>query len=295
MLGLVDRSDEVVIGMTGRVAKVNTVHRMQAGSVRRCQVHEEHERRAWQPNPAEAAEGEPFGMAMALVVSVPLVSVEHTPAVPVMEPRDYKVRFYIQREVELAKCGFTDGCKGCRVAQVGAEAKPHGEGCRERIRQSMMNDEVGPQRLYAAEQRVAPTGETTVSGHTSRSGPGGPDEEIKERSACSEQREERQTQNGREQPNGGRCCGRESEDHLRWVRRTTAGSRQLTSRRWASARWQWSSCHWVWHRRIPKGPTCSAETELVTQLSAWAFEHGFVVEYATGWNVSDEEQMEKVE
>ena len=42
------------------------------------------------------------------------------------------------------------------MAQMGAEAKPHSEGCRERIRQAMMNDEVGQQRLHAAEQRVSP-------------------------------------------------------------------------------------------------------------------------------------------
>ena len=73
--------------------------------------------------------------------------------VPVMEPRDYKARrFYIWREVELAKYGFSDVFEGCRVAQVGAEAKPHSEGYRERIRQAMMNDDVGQQRVRAAER-----------------------------------------------------------------------------------------------------------------------------------------------
>ena len=36
--------------------------------------------------------------------------------------------------------------------------KPHSEGCRERIRQAMLNDDVGQQKLHAAEQRVAPAG-----------------------------------------------------------------------------------------------------------------------------------------
>ena len=115
----------------------------------------------WQPNPAEAAEGgDPLGMAQARIVSVPMVAAENRPAVPVMEPRDYKARrFYIWREVELAKYGFSDDFEGCRVAQVGAEAKPHSEGCRERIRQAMMNDDVGQQRLRAAEQRGSSAGE----------------------------------------------------------------------------------------------------------------------------------------
>ena len=80
----------------------------------------------WEPNPAEAAEGER--------------------------------RFYVRREVELAKCGFSDDCEGCRVAQSGADAKPHSEGCRERIRQAMMSDDVGQQRLHGAEQRCGPAG-----------------------------------------------------------------------------------------------------------------------------------------
>ena len=89
-------------------------------------------------------------MAHARIVSVPMVAVENRPAIPVMEQRDFKARrFYIRREVELAKYGFFDDCEGC-VAQVGAEAKPHSEGCRERIRQAMMN---------AAEQRGSSAGE----------------------------------------------------------------------------------------------------------------------------------------
>ena len=77
-----------------------------------------------------------------------------------MEPREYRARrFYIRREAELTKYGFSDDCEGCRVAQVGAEAKPHSEGCRERIRQAMMNDDVGQQRLHAAEHRVSSAAE----------------------------------------------------------------------------------------------------------------------------------------
>ena len=76
MLGLVDRSDEVVIGTTERVVKVRTVHRRgdaaYAKSIRGV---------PWQPNPAEAAEGEPLGMAQARVVSVPMVAVENRPAI----------------------------------------------------------------------------------------------------------------------------------------------------------------------------------------------------------------------
>ena len=60
------------------------------------------------------------------------------------------------------------------MAQVGAEAKPHSEGCRERISQAMMNDDVGQQRLHAAGAASLASRRTTVCGNESRSGPGGP-------------------------------------------------------------------------------------------------------------------------
>ena len=67
----------------------------------------------------------------------------------------------------------SDDCEGCRVAQIGAESKPHSERCREHNRQAMMNDDVGEQRLHAAEQRVSPAGDQQFVA-TSRSGSGGP-------------------------------------------------------------------------------------------------------------------------
>ena len=149
------RSDEVVIGTTEREVKARTVHRKLAGQRGDARCAKSLRGVPWQPSPAEAAEGEPLGGAQARIVSVPIVPVEHRPAVPVMEPRDYKVcRFCVRREVALAKYGFSDDCEGCRVVQSGAEGKLHSEGCRERIRQAVMKDDVGQQRLHAAEQRL---------------------------------------------------------------------------------------------------------------------------------------------
>ena len=108
----------------------------------------------WQPSPAEAAEGEPLGMAR--IVSV-------------------------RREVELARHGFFDDCERCHVAQLGAEATPHSEGCRERIRQAMMRDDVG----HAAEQRLAPTGGQQASATRVEVAHKGQDEEMTEVPAAS--------------------------------------------------------------------------------------------------------------
>ena len=98
MLGLVDRSDEVVIGTTERLVKARTVHRMSVGQQGDAAYAKSIRGVPWQPNPAEAAEGEPLGMAQARIVSVPMVAVENRPAVPVMEWRDYKARrFYSEK------------------------------------------------------------------------------------------------------------------------------------------------------------------------------------------------------
>ena len=96
-----------------------------------------------------------------------MVAVENRLAVPVMEPRDYKARrFHIRRDVELAKYGFAEDCEGFRVAQSGAEAKPHSGGCCERIRHATMSDDVGQQRMHAAAATRADR-RATGTGHKS--------------------------------------------------------------------------------------------------------------------------------
>ena len=65
--------------------------------------------------------------------------------------------FRMEREAELAKCGFSKDCEGCRVAASGDEvSRPHGKECRERIRVVMMCDDAGQKRLRTAEERLAP-------------------------------------------------------------------------------------------------------------------------------------------
>ena len=76
----------------------------------------------------------------------------------VMEPREDKARWFrIKREAELAKCGFSMDCEGCRVAASGDEVlRLHGKECRERIGVTRMCDDAGQQRLRTAEERLAP-------------------------------------------------------------------------------------------------------------------------------------------
>ena len=142
MLDIVDRSDEVV-PTTDRVVKARIVYRVPVEQRDSATVREE------QQTSAEIAEGE-------LVNAACVASVRSTGKV--MELREDKARWFrIKREAELAKCGFSKDCEGCRVAASGDEvSRPHGKECRERIRVAMMCDDAGQQRLRTAKERLAP-------------------------------------------------------------------------------------------------------------------------------------------
>ena len=74
------------------------------------------------------------------------------------------------------------------MAQVDAGAKSHSEVCCERIRQVMMNDDVGQQRLHAAEQRVSPAGELQSVATRVEAAQDGPGEAMRQAPAASSAR-----------------------------------------------------------------------------------------------------------
>ena len=102
-----------------------------------------------QQTSADIAEGD-------LVNAACVASVRSTGKV--MDVRGDKARWFrIKRGAELAKCGFSKDCEGCRVAASGDEvSRLHGKECRERIRAALMCDDAGKQRLRKAEKRLAP-------------------------------------------------------------------------------------------------------------------------------------------
>ena len=141
----------------------------------------------WQPNPSEAAEGEPLGVAMTPIVCVPMVLIEDRLAVLVTELREYKAPFFTRREVEPEKFGFSDECGRCRVAQWGAEGKAT-------WRRMPRTPLTGYDERRRGAANVACGGaanlarRTTGSGHKSRGGSGGQDEEMTEALAASSAR-----------------------------------------------------------------------------------------------------------
>ena len=94
------------------LVKPHTLHRMPVGQQGDCAYAKSIRGVPWEPNPAEVAEGLPLGVAQTRIVCVPTVAVENRPAVRVMEPRECKARrFYIRREVGLAKHGSPRNCE----------------------------------------------------------------------------------------------------------------------------------------------------------------------------------------
>ena len=111
----------------------------------------------WQPNPAEAAEGEP--VSMARTVGVPMVGSENRPVVPVwIQESTERVDLTSDEKWSSSSSTVQKTAMDAMQRSWGAEAKAHSEGCRVRIRQAMMNDDMGQQRLQEALQRRARTG-----------------------------------------------------------------------------------------------------------------------------------------
>ena len=83
----------------------------------------------------------------------------------VVEPREDKARWFRgRREVELAKCGFSRDCEGCRLAAFGDEVlRPHGKECPMRIGVTRMCDDTGQRRLHTVEERLAPAASAAVA------------------------------------------------------------------------------------------------------------------------------------
>ena len=103
-----DKSDEVVVGTIDTVVEVRIVCRVPEGQRGDAGDAKSVRGVLWQPNSAETAEGELVSMACA--VSFQLTGT-------VREPREDKARcFDSGREVEVAKCGFSEDCEGWIVA-----------------------------------------------------------------------------------------------------------------------------------------------------------------------------------
>jgi len=139
-VGLLDRSDEVVVLTKTGYYKVNTVRRLPAEQRGDKKFAEECKGLPWKQQ-ADASAGDAENV-IPFVAAAPIVPDDQLP--PSLEGRSKlgPRRTYIRREVELrpvAEGGFglTDGCRGCAAFREGKPAVAHSEACRTRIESAM--------------------------------------------------------------------------------------------------------------------------------------------------------------
>ena len=117
-LGLLERSDEVVIGHEdGSVIKARSIKRLPACQRSHAELVKNLKGLPWKPQPNE--EGNEIKV---LIPSESRVPENELPPVQRIArgPDTVKKQVYIRRDVELAKYGFTPSCAGCNAAQVDA-------------------------------------------------------------------------------------------------------------------------------------------------------------------------------
>jgi len=151
-LGLVARSDMLLVGNQDGCFKVACVKRMSPGQRRDADMLLGLVGLPWRPNP----QGAPGEEAPLRVCAEPVIEEEELPrAVKPVVPDVTRRQVYIRKDKELAKYGFTPGCAGCAAAQAGARPMAHSVECRQRIMDKMEQDEEGRLRLTQALVRAS--------------------------------------------------------------------------------------------------------------------------------------------
>ena len=148
-LGLVERSNMVLVGTPNGVVKVNCIKRLPMNQARDPELLKSIRGYPWRLTPGDV-QNEP-GEVPAMVASEPVVPEDELPP-RLPREREAEVaprRVYIRRNVELRKYGFTQGCRGCMAAETGNAPENHSEACRRRIESAMEADDVERARVEA--------------------------------------------------------------------------------------------------------------------------------------------------
>ncbi len=150
-LGLVERSNMLLVGTPEGVKKVNCVKRLGVTQAKDPELAKAIKGYPWATESGVEGHAVDPGDANVIVATEPIVPEEELPP-RLAQPREAEGvprRIYIRREVELKKYGFTDGCRGCEAAALNLIPVAHSHECRTRIESAMAADDVAKERLEA--------------------------------------------------------------------------------------------------------------------------------------------------
>ena len=150
-LGLVDRSDEVIIGNADGVFHARSFRRLPPSEAHDAELLQSIKGLPW--DLTRKTVGRRADEIPLRIVANPVTRAQDLP-VPLPEPEVKRKRVYIRADVELQKYGYTPQCAGCDAAKTGEiPARPHSEACRSRITRAMEQDEAGQVRITEAIMR----------------------------------------------------------------------------------------------------------------------------------------------
>ena len=152
-LGLVDESEEAVIGTPNGCFKSRSIRRRTREESKDPTYFNAVIGLPWKMRPKESDDGDQASAPVTLKIDI-LPSTDELP--PMIHGATGQVkRVYIRKPVELKAYGYTGACAGCDAAKADGEPRGHSEACRARIVECMKNDEKLNARVQEAEFRQA--------------------------------------------------------------------------------------------------------------------------------------------
>ena len=148
-LGLVERSNMVLVGTPNGVVKVNCIKRLPMNQARDPELQKSIRGYSWRLTPGDV-QSEPGEVPAMVASELVVLEDELPPRLPREREAEVTPRLvFSRRNVELRKYVFTQGCRGCMAAETGNAPENHSEACRRRIESAMEADDVERARVEA--------------------------------------------------------------------------------------------------------------------------------------------------
>ena len=152
-LGVIDRSDELMIGTTEGVIKARSWKRLTLPERSDSAFFLKCIGTPWEPVPSQPGLAD---VPITTHISAPLTlpREELPPPAPAEPTPKTARRTYIRKDEELKNFGYTPGCLGCKAAQLGTTPVGHSPECRKRIEDLLEQTEAGQKRINKAFEKA---------------------------------------------------------------------------------------------------------------------------------------------